>query len=876
MDQSIVISPESRGARMRLMQWLTKLNLFESNATDEHSLQIQRWSTRVYIITLSLSLFILSIYASLQVITQHIVIEDPTVDLYEKLLQKYSVECACSNVSIPYEQFTRLTPSYHQICSSDFVTQRWINYLYNSTTTPFYYPEDFRATASQQFQLLANLCQLSAQALNDDLHSFNITKLITVQLMSGKLLDAKMQAHIDAFKKTIPSKFYHNLMLVRDFLFSNNFLPAAQTLSTFETLYEQGSWTSYMNMKGIYDLDNVYCHCYADSTCKTKAGFFGDDLYDRDNHENIYMYLGVLDEWYIGCLPINSLLFSTLKSFYNQTAVKSFLHFFMNLSSSFKSLDPNRPTRFPPSNSTINSIVSESFIENWTMHINYSAYFRICAPKLCSYVINEHFNIFYIVSVLLAVYGGFTVVLRFSIPIIIKLVMRRNEETGTPVNVSSRQRKLIRALLKLNLFKSAMHVEPFDIYKQKCSTWIYIVLLLFTFIIATIYTAFRKQIIQIDMDNPTLDKILELQGKNDISSLRCPCTQLSVPLKYFVALTPIYHEVCSSQFLSYRWIFLLDYPYAIDYADFLGSGSTFKVLRLYCDQAERTVNNTLDLLYKTQLVTMDLLKYDLFTAQINSIVHSFQLITPEPFSHSLELLRETTRVNQFISMTRSNFFIDIQGDVNQLKGNLIIRDDLIAINGSICSNIIDRYCKRSSIVITYGTDSQPIVNLVPGFFASPYSVESLLLSQPLCLYNQSFIEFTLRTMNLPPYENFTALSKASRFSHNTTFASMTNNLFIESWITTRNYTAYFEQCRPRSCSYTVNQTPTLVSLFTTMVGLFGTLSAIFRFVIPRIVTFVFACFHRQTRRDESPENVQRTGKKVKIILLINLSLLICI
>jgi hypothetical protein len=104
-------------------------------------------------------------------------------------------------VSIPYEQFIRIVPRYHQICSSDFVTQRWIDYLYNPAMTPFYYPQDFRATASQQFQLLAILCRLSAQAIDDGLRSLNNTKLITSQALSKNLLDAQMQAHIDAFKK---------------------------------------------------------------------------------------------------------------------------------------------------------------------------------------------------------------------------------------------------------------------------------------------------------------------------------------------------------------------------------------------------------------------------------------------------------------------------------------------------------------------------------------------------------------------------------------------------------------------------------------------------------------------------------------------------
>jgi hypothetical protein len=103
-------------------------------------------------------------------------------------------------------------------------------------------------------------------------------------------------------EKNTPKKFYRELMFVRDFLYSNNFLSVAQTFSTFQIRYDHGSWSSFMNTKGIYDLDNVYCHCHADSACQTKAGFFGNDLYNINKINNVYAYFDVVDEWYIGCV----------------------------------------------------------------------------------------------------------------------------------------------------------------------------------------------------------------------------------------------------------------------------------------------------------------------------------------------------------------------------------------------------------------------------------------------------------------------------------------------------------------------------------------------------------------------------------------------
>ena len=49
------------------------------------------------------------------------------MDFYHSNLNELT--CPCSNVAIPYHKFIRLTPIFHQVCSSDFVTESWINLL---------------------------------------------------------------------------------------------------------------------------------------------------------------------------------------------------------------------------------------------------------------------------------------------------------------------------------------------------------------------------------------------------------------------------------------------------------------------------------------------------------------------------------------------------------------------------------------------------------------------------------------------------------------------------------------------------------------------------------------------------------------------------
>lgn len=455
-------------AKTRFVRWITELNLFESNVTDDHNIKIQRRHTRFYIITLSFFLFTVSIYVSLQVITQHIEKEHPTFHWYDKLQEKHEIKCFCSNVSIPYEEFIQLDVSYHQVCSSDFVTQRWIDYLYNPKRTPFYFAEDFRATASQQFQLLAILCRLSIEATDEGLRSFNKTKLVSTELFSKDLLDIEIQTAMNTFRKNLISNFNYSLMVVRQLIISNSLLPATESFSNFQIRPpDDKPWLPFLVPYCFYHIDNFCCYCSINPTCKAHAGFFGDELYGKNNGGSIYAYLDVVDGWYIACLPIYSLLFSTLKSFYNQTTIDSLSLFFINSSGNFKCLDSNKSTIFDPTDTNLETIVQANFIENLTHNITYSSYFNICAPKSCSYKISKRFNILYIINMMLGVYGGLSVVLRFAIPMIINFLIRWQHGTSEPGDTSNWLHKLFRTLRQLNLFKSAIYVQVSDIYKQR-------------------------------------------------------------------------------------------------------------------------------------------------------------------------------------------------------------------------------------------------------------------------------------------------------------------------------------------------------------------------------------------------------------------------
>jgi hypothetical protein len=138
--------------------------------------------------------------------------------------------------------------------------------------------------------------------------------------------------------------------------------------------------------------------------------------------------------WYVACWPIESLLLSTLESFYNETALKRII---TNVNSStpldsFTVLNESVSSRFNRSNS-LNTLIDALFIENSTKVLNYSSYFERCRPQSCRYDINERAQILYVIISLLEFYGGLIVVLRLIIPYVVTFVVNRLGQRAMPV-----------------------------------------------------------------------------------------------------------------------------------------------------------------------------------------------------------------------------------------------------------------------------------------------------------------------------------------------------------------------------------------------------------------------------------------------------------
>ncbi|CAF1689397.1 unnamed protein product, partial [Adineta ricciae] len=110
---------------------LQQMNFYRQVQINNDILPIkqQRSATRFYIILFVISFGIILIFLNLDTQITLVTISSPSLSTFEGLDKKYSstLTCSCSNIAISYSSFISISVStYHQICSTDFVSLNFI------------------------------------------------------------------------------------------------------------------------------------------------------------------------------------------------------------------------------------------------------------------------------------------------------------------------------------------------------------------------------------------------------------------------------------------------------------------------------------------------------------------------------------------------------------------------------------------------------------------------------------------------------------------------------------------------------------------------------------------------------------------------------
>ena len=632
--------------------YLVQINIY----SGEQSLSVneQLTATRLNLICMCISIFILIMIRSFIPQTEAIILTSPTISQFGELYKQYSstLSCSCSQINIPYNTFISLTPQYHQICSSDFISQSWISSLFSINTSQ-YYPLDFRLSASSQFQIIELLCRTASRTVSNALTEFGMQNMISTHVMSR----LNPQSQIDSFIQHLQATTVANILRMDQYLELNiAYNNLISSLHTNYFTYSIPGSRAYITYVGHYlsrDYKNMsdtkdYDSCYIDYNAHFYSGFYPNTTLNGTYFYNpvpppLYSIPGIL----AGCLARFSIMQSTLECFYDSDCMST-LESLGIITSSYHPLDASVSSRFLV-NTTIKSIFDELLIEKWQNSSNFTSYFQTCAPMSCLYMYTEGFSTIYIITSILSLLGGLSMVFQLLSPLVVKYIIRRicqiccrqiptvREELSTG-NRSLRQtivhyrNQCRESLLTLNSFTNSILLS--DVKQKIWATRIYLLFLLAGIVILTIYSSVTLHTKSITIHNPSRNQFEQIYEEYPLT-LYCPCTYLSTPYSNFITIQPRFHQICSSDFIREdKWLLyfdfvplnssLTDYPFfSLDFRDAAGL-SIFRVMKVLCEFANTTVTNAITLFNNTQFVNNEPLTREKFDQQTSALIDQFK------------------------------------------------------------------------------------------------------------------------------------------------------------------------------------------------------------------------------------------------------------
>ena len=401
---------------------LRQLNFFTSDdptANSEREIQDQILATRIFFILLIASLVILTIYSSQIQVTKTVNIKNPSIEQYTLLYQSHSqtIICPCTNIVIPRQTFLILQPTFHQVCQSDFLNDKWLNGLFYTALYIDILPHDFRLIGSSIFGTLLSLCQLSLTTINDGLIDFNRSYFPSVKVIPKEELVPQGKSLIDLFISTSENAFVNSISLVRDTTHANSLLSGFDTSTSIELRPGNNGFFKVVLSPRQYNLTK-FCTCYNDPTCVVPAG-----IYDATQNE---MLLYSIPGIYIGCYMVEATLKSNLAFLYNQSQIDEFRQLIQ-----FNEYSPIEfnTTALNESVSSLYNLTTPIYVmmqkmmtESWYKYINYTAYYEQCHPDQCKYTYNVKFDTIYIITTITGLIGGLVTVYQLIIPYAIKFI----------------------------------------------------------------------------------------------------------------------------------------------------------------------------------------------------------------------------------------------------------------------------------------------------------------------------------------------------------------------------------------------------------------------------------------------------------------------
>ncbi|CAF1649337.1 unnamed protein product [Adineta ricciae] len=810
-----------------LKKYFLELNLFKSDTCDHEveDCQTRRLNiiaTRIYLFLIICLLFGIGLTLSLINKNTLIIIKNPSREQFDALPS--GEQCQCSQISLPYGKFMSLNVTYHQVCSSDFVSDRWINAINFGANSSYFHVRDFRAIGSAQFQALAGFCRLAKSNVERSIDVFSTNALLSPYVLPDIAFHSQMNASIGQFRSVVSNTFRAQLRLIIQIILNNRLISGLLTNAYYK-------YPSHSEKSNILDLspiwyvhrDGVICSCDIDICNKTVSGIF--DIFETSISTLSSTSLHRIPGHSAGCYPVNAILQSTLECFYDKICLGKLMSV-IPTRERFRVMDKTQPSRYRE-NSLVQSIVDKLMVEEWITNISYNKYYYQCAPTSCTFFKVSRYSLLYVLTQLISLLASMALVLRSIIPPIVQFVHSVRHRKPTSRTPLCRRLYLLTILirtklLRLNMFRRHSSTSQ-QIRHQSYATRLYFLLIFISTVILAFYTLLDASIHSETVHSPTQLEYMQLE-QDHLHSLSCSCKKISMPYSTFTTVRAQYHQLCSSDFISKHWITYLESAAgSIAFLDFRDTaGPQFQSLTIFCQQAEQLIHDASQIFVETQFVSSYIVPSQSFQIQVNSFVDDWIVTTVNNFMHTIQIIRATIQGNQLLSGPRNGRMIFD-------SSNKVIIEPRKFAN---CSCLHSPSCRTTTVLIKYNATLKKFVQVysIPNFFTGCYPIDALFASELTCFYMLSCLSQIHRRINSTSIFTVSPLNENLN-NPNEIIESIVSRLMVDKWLRNVSFDSYYNACSPSSCTFQYERYNTFLYAVSTIVSVFGGLSLALKLLI---------------------------------------------
>ena len=871
----------------RLWQSFQELNLFKKPSSNAGTSERERLATRIYIYLLIVLLLALATISALIVHSIERLERTPSPVRFSQLVHAYpdTLNCPCSKFGIIYDSFVSLRVQFHQVCSSHFVQQASIDAMLAEQNKSAFAEDDVRATLPFFWQTIAGLCIASNKTWIDTVTAFGGSQIVSPAAVSEHTLQSQVHAALDNQLSVAQATLAWNLLAIRSTITGN------QMVSALATNFHLG----YASVEGVTsDTPKMLPRTFDNCSCLNREGCPRPALVN-DSYDRPVLVPGMA----IDCLIVDGTLGSTLACYYDRSCV-TLLH--KSLSTWVEPLS-NWSNRNFAIDSSVQELVNELMLDEKTTDIHFDDFYSQCNPALCTYSYYRRFDILFIVTTILGIFGGLSFVLRLIAPIIAKIILRRknrvspvdraisstsNGRTRRELNyfhtlisffvvsvIVSHLRSIpgraYKTMVTLNLFERHTPRTPVNISREIYLTRAFLLLLSLCAVTSGFYLFLLVQNQVVMVTNPSHLTYEQLYNEHP-STLQCPCAHLSVRYGEFLNVTFVLHQVCSSHLVSPAW---LNYLALFDTSkvppwtetgysrDFRSIGSSyFQLLATFCSLAEININDAQRSFYETRFINEHVLAPPLFTQQSLALTKEMVETTRNHFSRVLDWINIVFIESEFLTGTNINsyFIVKSDGRVETRSAQLFIfsridDDGGVIIRGDCFCAVFHGRCFLKSSLHLNGSrfhDSNQFLEQIP---TGCVPLSGFLQSSMAWWYNETYLNTIRATyeavISAQPSPNATLaldVTVPTRFFKGRLKTLVDEMLLESSIINDTSFERYYNACAPNSCSYTVSRRRNLIVVITLFISVCGGLNRALQLLVPVIGKIVFVLMDRCKHR----------------------------